>query len=53
MISDDEFGRCFEVGEADRRNGLPLNLSRYKDEIRQMAYSDGWKAENAAIENAD
>ena len=47
-ISDDEFGRCFEIGIADRDKGKPENTRRYKNEYRQLGYHDGWQAQDAS-----
>lgn len=52
MISEDEFGRCFEVGEAASKAGRP-KVAPYKDPDRIMAWGDGYAAAEVEAKNPD
>ncbi len=49
-LSDNEFGKYFELGMKARALGKPKSKS-YKHPIRTMAWHDGYNAADAAINN--
>lgn len=51
MISENEFGRVFEVGMLARANNKERDSHNYLNEIRIMAFRDGWDSANSAILN--
>lgn len=51
-LSDDEFGRYFEVGMKARALGRSRDKG-YKHPIKTMAFRDGWDAAEAGIRNLE
>jgi len=50
-LSDDEFGKYFEIGMKARAEGRAVSSNKYRHEQRSMAFKDGWEAAEAAINN--
>lgn len=52
-ISEDEYGRCFEVGTKARADGKPHSANPYKSDQRWLAWHDGWQIKPKTEGKAD